>query len=73
MALNKGKLKPWEAFVVENAPLGVTAAHDAGIFVVAVNTGPLDDLYLWNTGANVVLHSMEELFDELDELIQSNC
>jgi HAD superfamily hydrolase (TIGR01509 family) len=73
MALNKGNLKPWEAFVVENAPLGVTAAHDAGIFVVAVNTGPLEDLYLWNTGANIVLHSMEELFDELDELIQSNC
>ena len=42
MALKKGGLKADEAIVVENAPLGVEAGHNAGIFTIAVNTGPLD-------------------------------
>ena len=41
MALEKGGLKPNEAIVIENAPLGVEAGHKAGIFTIAVNTGPL--------------------------------
>ncbi len=41
MALKKGGLKADEAIVVENAPLGVEAGHNAGIFTIAVNTGPL--------------------------------
>lgn len=68
MGLGKGNLKPWEAIVVENAPLGVQASTAANIFTVAVNTGPLDDKVLLDEGANLLLHSMQELADKWDEL-----
>ena len=41
--LKKFGLQPWEAIVIENAPLGVRAAVAARIFTIAVNTGPLPD------------------------------
>ena len=47
MALKKGGLKADEAVVIENAPLGVEAGHKAGIFTIAVNTGPLDGQVCW--------------------------
>lgn len=63
MGLEKGgKLKPNQAIVVENAPMGIEAAVAAGIFTIAINTGPLDEKVLWDAGANIVLPSMEELF-----------
>lgn len=68
MGLGKGQLKPWEAIVVENAPLGVQASTAAGIFTVAVNTGPLDDKVLLDEGANLLLHSMQELADKWEDL-----
>lgn len=52
-------VKPWEAVVVENAPLGVRAAVAARIFTIAVNTGPLPDETLAREGANVVVKDME--------------
>jgi HAD superfamily hydrolase (TIGR01509 family) len=61
MALAKGNLKPWEAIVIENAPLGVEAAHKAGLFIIAVNTGPLPYSCLWNAGANLLYPSMPAL------------
>ena len=64
MALQKGNYKPYEAIVVENAPLGVEAGVAAGIFTVAVNTGPLDDQVLLDAGANILFHSMEEFEQE---------
>ena len=60
MALEKGGLKPNEAIVIENAPLGVQAGVAAGIFTIAVNTGPLPDEVLWDAGANLLFHSMPE-------------
>lgn len=59
MALQKGDLQPNEAIVIENAPLGVRAGVDAGIFTIAVNTGPLDDEVLLNEGANLLFPSMQ--------------
>jgi len=53
-----GDLQPFEAIVVENAPLGVRAGHAANIFTVAVNTGPLPDEILWESGADLVFPSM---------------
>lgn len=53
-----GNLQPWEAIVVENAPLGVRAGVAAGIFTVAVNSGPLPDEALANEGANLVFPKM---------------
>lgn len=47
-----------QTIVVENAPLGVQAAVSAGIFTIAVNTGPLPDDALWQAGADVVVPDM---------------
>jgi len=66
MALKKSGLKPWEVVVIENAPLGVESASKAGLFSIAVNTGPLDPTVLKESGANIVLDSMEDLFNEWD-------
>jgi HAD superfamily hydrolase (TIGR01509 family) len=68
MALEKGHLQANEAFVVENAPLGVRAAVAAGIFTVAVNTGPLPDEVLLNEGANLLFPSMQAFADAWPEL-----
>ena len=70
MALKKGGLQPNEALVVENAPLGVQAGVAAGIFTIAVNTGPLPDEVLWNAGANLLFHSMPE-FNENWETVRN--
>lgn len=68
MGLEKsGKLKPNQAIVIENAPKGVEAAVSAGIFTIAVNTGPMPDKILWDSGANIVLPSMKALLDNWDE------
>ena len=68
MALKKGEFKPQEAIVIENAPLGVESAVAAGIFTIAVNTGPLDDQILLDAGANLLFHSMESLANEWEKL-----
>ncbi|MDR0796941.1 MAG: HAD-IA family hydrolase [Tannerella sp.] len=60
-ALAKGNVKPWETIVIENAPLGIEAAHRAGLFVIVVNTGPLPDSCLWEAGANFLYSGMPEL------------
>jgi HAD superfamily hydrolase (TIGR01509 family) len=67
-ALAKGNLKAHEAIVVENAPLGVQAGVGAGIFTVAVNTGPLADSVLTDAGANLLFPSMQALADAWEEL-----
>lgn len=45
--LKAGGLQPNEAIVVENAPLGVSAGVAAGIFTIAVNSGPLPNEVLF--------------------------
>jgi HAD superfamily hydrolase (TIGR01509 family) len=67
MGLKKAKLKPEEALVVENAPLGVESAVAAGIFTLAVNTGPLPDKVLWDAGANALYPSMMALSERIEE------
>lgn len=68
MALKKGGLQPNEALVVENAPLGVQAGIAAGIFTIAVNTGPLPDHVLLDQGANILFHSMTDFNEHWNEL-----
>ena len=68
MGLKKAGVQPNEAVVVENAPLGVRAGVAAGIFTVAVNTGPLPDECLWKEGANVVFPSMQYFAEHWNEL-----
>ena len=68
MALEKGGLKPNEAIVIENAPLGVEAGHKAGIFTIAVNTGPLNGKILLNAGADLLFPSMQALCESWEKL-----
>lgn len=64
-----GDLKPCHFIVVENAPLGVEAGVAAGVFTIAVNTGPLPDEALLAGGADLLFHSMWELCDEWERLV----
>jgi HAD superfamily hydrolase (TIGR01509 family) len=69
MGLQKaGGLQPWEAIVVENAPLGVRAGVAARIFTIGVNTGPLPDSAL--AEADLVVKPMERLADIWSEIIE---
>ena len=62
MGLEKaGNLQPWEAIVVENAPLGVEASTAARIFTVCVNSGHMPTEVFREKGADVILDSMTEL------------
>ena len=66
-------LKAWEhtgfakeqCLVVENAPLGVRAGKAAGLYTIAVNTGPLPDSDLVAEGADQVLPDMNALLQYL--------
>lgn len=71
MGLDKCGVLPWEAIVVENAPLGVRAGVAARIFTVAVNTGPLPDDQLLSQGANLLFHRMTDFRDQWDELMKA--
>ena len=69
--MQKGGLRPDECIVVENAPLGVRAAKAAGIFTIAVNTGPLPDSALLDEGADLLYPSMLALSDAWGKLSMS--
>ena len=62
-AWEKSGFRKEECCVIENAPLGIRAAKSAGIFTIAVNTGPLPDSDLTESGADLVLHDMKTLLD----------
>lgn len=68
LALERGNLKPHEAIVVENAPLGIQAGVAAGLFTIAVNTGPLNDEILAEAGASLIFPSMSALSDKWEKL-----
>jgi HAD superfamily hydrolase (TIGR01509 family) len=67
--LQKAGVQAHQALVVENAPLGVESAKAAGLFTIAVNTGPLDDSYL--APADLIFHSLDELTQAWPELMKS--
>lgn len=68
-ALKKSGLQPWEVIVIENAPLGVESAVAAGLFTIAVNTGPLDPQVLKDSGAHLVFNGgIKELYDNWDSI-----
>ena len=68
MGLQKAGVQPWEALVVENAPLGVQAGTAANIFTIAVNTGPLPDHVLTDAGANLIFPSVQSLCDQWEQV-----
>ena len=71
MGLEKAGVKAEEAIVVENAPLGVQAGVAAGIFTIAVNTGPLDGQVLLDAGANLLFPSMPNFCDAWHGLFEA--
>lgn len=68
IALKKANIQANEAIVIENAPLGVRAGVGAGIFTIAVNTGPLPDKVLLDEGANYLFPSMEAFNENWNSL-----
>lgn len=68
IGLEKAGVKANEAIVVENAPIGVQAGVAAGIFTIAVNTGPIDGQVLLDAGADVLFPSMQALNDNWEKL-----
>ena len=68
-----GNLQPYEALVVENAPLGVRAGVAAHIFTIAVNTGPLAAELLEREGANLVFDRMPRLSESWPSLSKFFC
>jgi HAD superfamily hydrolase (TIGR01509 family) len=70
MALDRAGVEASEAIVIENAPLGVRSARAAGIFTIAVNTGPLPEIALKAEGANLLFNSMNELCQAWDNLFE---
>jgi len=70
MGLKKANVDARNAIVIENAPLGVQAGHAAGCFVIAVNTGPLPDKVLLESGADVLYHSMTELSQNIEKYLK---
>ena len=64
MGLKKANIKPEEAVAIENAPLGIESAIAAGIYTIAVNTGPLPNEVLLKAGAQVVFSSMKALAED---------
>ena len=71
MALQKAGIQANEAVVIENAPLGVKAGVAAGIFTIALNTGPLPDNVLLQEGANILFPSMAAFNENWETCRQS--
>lgn len=71
MGLEKAGVKANEAIVVENAPMGVEAGVAAGIFTIAVNTGPLPDSVLLDAGADLLFPDMLSLAREWPLLMEA--
>ncbi len=71
MGLKKtGNLKPNEAIVIENAPLGIRAGVAANIFTVAVNSGPLSNEALLCEGANILYSKIKSFAKDWDKFIK---
>lgn len=70
MGLKKACVKANEAFVIENAPMGIQAATAAKIFTIAVNTGPLSDKVLLDSGADLLYKDMTSLAKDWNQIIE---
>lgn len=70
MGLKKAGVEAHEAFVIENAPMGVQAAVAAHVFTIAVNTGPLDDRVLLDAGADLLYPDMTRLAEDWPRIME---
>lgn len=70
-AMEMAGVRPDEAIVLENAPLGVESGMRSGAFVIAVATGPIPVEALTEAGADIVFGSMPECRDAFQVLLQA--
>lgn len=68
--LEKAGVEAQNAIVIENAPMGCRAGRAAGIFTIAVNTGPIPAETLLESGADIVLNDMEDLKENLAAILK---
>ena len=68
-AMEMARVRPSQAIAIENAPLGVKSAFDAGAFTVAVTTGPIPREELVKAGAAIVFDSMPQCAEMLPQLV----
>lgn len=70
MGLAKHNIKPEDAIVIENAPLGTLSGKAANIFVLGLNSGKLTDQMLYENGADVVFKTAKEMIKWWKENIE---
>ena len=68
-AMQIARVRPSQCIAIENAPLGVKSAVDAGAFTVAVTTGPIPYEEMEKAGATVIFPSMEDFAQKLPMLL----
>lgn len=61
---------PEETIVIENAPLGVRAGKAAGLFTVAITTGPIPREEFVKENADIIFPSMQDAADGIDKIIK---
>jgi len=69
LGLEKAGVTAGEAIAIENAPLGVQSAVAAGIYTIAVNTGPLPNRILLEAGAKILFPSMTALAENISMIL----
>ena len=69
MGLKKAGVEREKAIVLENAPLGVEAGRAAGIFTIAVNTGPLSEEELYHAGADIVYPDIATFANDIEKIL----
>lgn len=62
-------VKAADAIVLENAPLGVESGRRAGIFTIAVLTGPIPEEEFVKAGANIIFPDMKTCASEILTII----
>lgn len=68
--LEKAGERKEHAIVIENAPMGCKSGHAAGIFTIAVNTGPIPADTLLESGADIVLNDMVDLSENIGTILK---
>ncbi len=68
-AMQLARVRPSQCIAIENAPLGVKSAVDAGAFTIAVTTGPIPRHEMERAGATVIFSSMKECAENIHILL----
>lgn len=70
--LEKSGEERGRVIVIENAPMGVKAGKAAGLFTIAVTTGPIPREEFEKAGADMIFPNMESFADWLEENLPGN-